>query len=158
MRRILKGLYVGNAGDAQDYRGLQRRRVTHILNCAIEVPCFFRGDFTYLELGLTDPDPNFADAIPDICAFIKVGRREGGVLVHCSAGMNRGPSAVLAYLCHRGRRLVDALDLLRADADEDEEGEAFVEPNDDFLSQLEDYFENRRRSRRVREEEDEEER
>jgi hypothetical protein len=138
MWRILPNVYLGDEQDAHNRALLEHFGITHILNCASEVPCAFRGGFRYLHLELTDPDPCFADHIPEICRFIRAGRRRGAVLVHCRMGLNRSPAAILAYLCSRGRTLRQGFRLLQKGVGEAEE---FVEPSEAFLEQLRGYFE-----------------
>jgi protein-tyrosine phosphatase len=138
MWRILPNLYLGDEQDASSRALLEQLGITHILNCASEVPCAFPRGFRYLHLELTDPDPAFADHIPDMCRFIRAGRRRGAVLVHCRMGLSRSPAAILAYLCSRGRTLGQGFRLLRKGVREEEE---FVEPHEVFLEQLRDYFE-----------------
>ncbi len=105
MIQMLEGLYLGDCLAAENLAGLHKAGITHVLNCAAEVPCFHGEKFTYLRLQLHDPDPRFADCLDELCLFIDEGRRAGGVLVHCHAGISRSPSAVLAYLCHQGNSL-----------------------------------------------------
>ena len=50
------------------------------LNCTVEVPCWYRRDFRYLRVGLTDPDPEFHEYIEKMCKFIQRGRKAGGVV------------------------------------------------------------------------------
>ena len=138
MWRIVKNLYLGDWKDAHDRDLLIRTGVTHVLNCAEEVPCWHPEDFTYCHLQLTDPDPEFHEYIEGLCRFIRRGRKKGGVLVHCRAGWSRSPSAVLAYLCSRGQTLAEALELLRLRVGE--ENKSFVEPDASFLEQIELYF------------------
>jgi protein-tyrosine phosphatase len=136
--RILTNLYLGDEQDAHNRALLEHFGITHILNCAHEVPCVFAGGFRYLHLELTDPEPAFADCITEICRFIRTGRRKGAVLVHCRMGLSRSPAAILAYLCHRGFTVAKGLRLLRKGV---REGEEFTEPHEVFLEQLRDYFE-----------------
>ena len=137
MWRIIRGLYLGDQFDAQNRFLLDDLRITHILNCAVEIPCFFRNDFRYLHLKMNDPDPDFIDHIPRIRRFIRVGRRSGAVLVHCRMGLSRSPSAILAYLCRRGRTLEEGIAILQRGVSEDD---GFIEPHPEFLEQLQDYL------------------
>lgn len=138
MWEIARGLYLGDRKDAHDRELLLGRGVTHVLNCAREIPCWFRTDFRYLHLRLRDPDPGFQELIDRFCHFIHRGRRAGGVLVHCRAGLSRSPSAVLAYFCWRGRPLEDALERLRRRVGES--AAVFIEPDPSFLEQIEVHF------------------
>lgn len=141
MWRIAKRLWLGDRRDARDAELLRRCRVTHVLNCARETPCWHRGDFRYCHLHLTDPDPEFHESIERICRFIRRGRRAGGVLVHCAAGLSRSPAAICAYLCHRGLSVEQALDWLARGIGERRRD--FVAPDASFLEQIEVYFEDR---------------
>jgi protein-tyrosine phosphatase len=138
MWRILPRLYLGDQYDACNHHVLEHAGVTHVLNCAREVPCSFRSRFRYLHLKLMDPDGAFIDHIPDICRFIRVGRRRGGVLVHCRMGISRSVAAILAYLCSRGKTLEEGYRILQRGVREADE---FMEPNEVFLIQIRDYFE-----------------
>ncbi len=137
MWRIVRNLYLGDAKDARDLPLLEGMGITHILNCAIEVPCWHRGRFRYRHLKMYDPDPEFTSHIPAICKFIHRGRRSGAVLVHCKGGLSRSPSAILAYLCWRKKTLDEAIELLQRRVGE---AELFL-PAPDFLEQIELYFE-----------------
>jgi hypothetical protein len=129
MIRILDGLYLGNREAARDLGRLESHGVTHVVNCAIELPNYHDGKLKYLALGLHDPDPLFRDRITDACAFIDAARaKEEGVLVHCFAAISRSPSTVLAYLCHKGDTLEAAARRLGA--------LAWTDPDLLFLKQL----------------------
>ena len=133
---IVPRLYLGDQQDACNRALLEDCGITHILNCAADVPCTFSGGFRYLHLELTDPDPEFADHIEAICRFIRTGRRQGAVLVHCRMGLSRSPAAILAYLCGRGRTLSQGMRILKRGVREEE----FAEPHEVFLEQLRDYY------------------
>jgi hypothetical protein len=108
MIQIVEGLFLGNRESACDRARLEQAGVTHILNCAHELPCYHEGAFTYLALRLHDPDPSLHTRLAQACAFIDAGRRQGKVLVHCVAAISRSPTVVLAYLCHLGEPLLEA--------------------------------------------------
>ena len=129
MIRVVEGLYLGNREDARDLDRLEAAGVTHVVNCAIELPNYHHGTLTYLALGLHDPDPAFRDQIERVCAFIDAARKEGeGVLVHCFAGISRSPSMILAYLCHLGDPLEAAAEKLGQ--------RAWTDPDTLFLKQI----------------------
>lgn len=103
MIRVLDGLYLGNRHAAENHRVLREAGVTHVVNCAGEVPNYHVNDFVYLPLTLQDPDPAFHRQVGRFCTFIdRALDARGQVLVHCYAAISRSPSVVLAYLCHLG--------------------------------------------------------
>src|ERR1700722_5529294 len=102
MIQILDNLYLGNRESARDLRRLKEAGITHIVNCAGELPNYHEGEFVYLGMNLLDPDPDYCRHIGPVCAFIDDARKEGKVLVHCFASISRSPSVVLTYLCHLG--------------------------------------------------------
>lgn len=138
MWQILEDLYLGDELDAYKKDWLKDYGVTHILNCAAEVNCPYPRDFRYLHLELYDPDAAFIDYIADICDFIDEGRDRGMVMVHCRKGLNRSPSAIIAYLRHLGFNAAQAMQLLEEGVNE---GKNFMPPVDFFLEQIEEYFE-----------------
>lgn len=103
MIRILDGLYLGNREAARDLRRLRAEGITHIVNCAEELPNYHAGHFDYLALKLRDPDDTLHQHFPRIWSFIDEARRQKGrVLIHCFAAISRSPAVVLSYLCHLG--------------------------------------------------------
>lgn len=109
---VWDSLFLGDAEDTASLDTLRRDKITHIVNCAYELPCYFPYDFEYIELKLYDPDPAFIRAIEPACKFIDIGREEGNVLVHCAAAVSRSPSVILGYFCHLGYSLEQACELL----------------------------------------------
>lgn len=131
MIKILEGLYLGNREDARDLARLEMERVTHVVNCAAELPNYHDGTLTYLALKLYDPDPTFHTRIAPACAFIDDARKEGRVLVHCFAAVSRSPAIVLAYLCHLGDPIEQAARKLAA--------AAWTDPDLLFLRQISEH-------------------
>jgi protein-tyrosine phosphatase len=143
MWQIKRDLYLGDEVDARSRELLEERGITHILNCAEEVPCFFRRDFLYLHLEMTDPDAAFIEYIAELCTFIDRGLAEGAVLIHCRMGQSRSPSAIIAYLRYTGLTISQCIDLIRKAVQRDRD---FIEPSEVFLEQIEDYFASNERS------------
>src|SRR5690349_16678438 len=133
MWKIERRLYLGTKADSENAAALDSAGVTHIVNCATELPCLFEGAFQYLHLDLKDPDNRFRRRLPKALAFIDRGRETGAVLVHCSGGISRGPAVIIAYLCYSGSTLSKAVQTLR--------DVVRTRPNAVFVRQLCDHFE-----------------
>jgi len=110
MWRIESGLFVSTDSDAANLDLLQAIPMTHVVNCALELP----NHFSYLRLDLEDPDTGLIDCLDDVCQFIDKHIADGKVLVHCHGAVSRSPSVVLAYLCHKGQTLVQAAESVAA--------------------------------------------
>jgi len=110
MWQIVDGLYLGDRKDAADRETLFKCSISHILNCARTVPCFFETEIEYSHINVNSND--FSDQIDTICAFVARGRTDGKVLVHCSEARERSPAALIAYLCQTGRSVDESIRLL----------------------------------------------
>lgn len=132
MWQVLDELFLGDRDDAGDLKLLKTAGITHIVNCAEELPCRFPQEFCYLHLRMKDPDTGFQALIPSLCQFVDDATITGKVLIHCSAGVSRSSSAVLAYLCHRGETLHEAALRLRK--------AVLTAPDPLFLDQLAGYL------------------
>jgi protein-tyrosine phosphatase len=133
MIQILDGLHLGNREDARDLLKLREAGVTHVVNCAYELPNYHEGSLEYLALKLHDPDPRMIHCFDQAWAFIDAARKaNGGVLVHCFAAVSRSPAIVLSYLCHLGGTVQAAADRLGA--------AVWTDPDLLFLRQLMDHI------------------
>ena len=128
MVEVMENLYLGADIHAKDHSRLVATGITHIVNCAHELPNYHEGHFRYHAMRMTDPDPAFHERIAAACGFIDEGRASGKVLVHCFAAVSRSPSTILAYLCHRGDTLEEAARRLAS--------VAWTYPDVTFLKQL----------------------
>lgn len=64
--------------------------------------------------------------------FIEEGLKSGGVLVHCMAGISRGPAIVIGYLMYKHlMTLNEAYELVK-------EKRPLIKPNKGFLEQLQE--------------------
>ena len=73
---IVDGLYLGNRESARDLRRLREAGITHVVNCAGELPNYHEGHLDYLAVRMADPDPNFHEHIARVCAYIDAARVE----------------------------------------------------------------------------------
>lgn len=77
-------------------------------------------------------EENLAKHFEECFLFIDEGLKSGGILVHCMAGISRGPAIVIGYLMHRKRmNLKDAYMLVK-------QKRPIIKPNQGFIDQLRD--------------------
>ena len=132
MSKVAEGLYIGSAENASDIKWLSRNGITHIVNCALELPDYFPKRFNYLSLNLDDtPSQNLNDAFEKSYRFIHSAITNGGrVLVHCYAGISRSASMVIYYLMRRyARNYYQAINYLMSKHNR-------ANPNYGFVDQL----------------------
>eukprot|EP01105_Mastigella_eilhardi_P022190 TRINITY_DN5451_c0_g3_i1.p2 TRINITY_DN5451_c0_g3~~TRINITY_DN5451_c0_g3_i1.p2 ORF type:complete len:176 (+),score=51.34 TRINITY_DN5451_c0_g3_i1:303-830(+) len=126
-------LWLGSQYNAADEPALRALGITHVLNCAREVPDLFRGQgIEYLHLPWFDNDTQKLRELPAAVAWLRAAREREGcrVLVHCQCGISRSPTAVAAFLvAEMGMRPQEALDLVRAKR-------PVARPNINFRTQL----------------------
>lgn len=138
-------LWLGNMEDAMDADALRRDGITHILNCASDVPSPPHAhDFQYMRLDLHDTvvaGPALAEVLQGGRAlqFIEAGLVDGGgILVHCRLGRSRSASLVVAFLVAlRGSSYEEALGEVKKKRWL--YGGSLVEPNQGFKAVLQ-YF------------------
>ncbi len=108
MWQVLDGLFPGTNVDATDQRALKENSITHLLNCAVELPNEV-DLLQILRLDMKDPDERMSDWFEETIRFIDEARPQGGgVLVYCQGAISRSPSIVLSYLCSAGMSLLEA--------------------------------------------------
>lgn len=132
MWNVIDRLFIATEADASDLSVLRSAGISHIVNCAAEIPDYYPDQFTYLRLDLKDPDRFLASKISNACEFMEAGRQVGNTVVHCQGAISRSPAIVLSYLCHRGQSIQDAAHQLAAVLP--------TRPNDVFLQQITRHF------------------
>jgi protein-tyrosine phosphatase len=101
MRNIIPDrLWIGNAHDIQDVRGVLSLGIRAVVDLAAsETPIRYPRDIAYCRLPLNDGSENepaiLRLAIDSAAEFVRGGIR---TLVACSAGMSRSPAVVAAAL------------------------------------------------------------
>ncbi|CAF0802310.1 unnamed protein product [Rotaria sp. Silwood1] len=139
MTEILPHIFVGNALDAQSQERLTQNGITHIVNCTPDLPFYWEKKYEYMRIGALDsPSQNLRKHFDDFIEFIDNALRvkTNNVLVHCSAGISRSPTLVLAYMMKKNRWTLDeAFDKMR-------KLRQIVDPNVSFIIQLREWEKN----------------
>lgn len=132
MSKIFEQLYLGSRIEASDQGWLDNNHITHIVNCAVEIPSYFPDHFSYLNLRLDDtPSQSIYHVLERSFNFIlsAIGRG-GNVLVHCAAGISRSASMVIYFIMKtKEMAFQKALDYVRSKR-------SIVNPNQGFVYQL----------------------
>merc|ERR1712004_646111 len=84
-----------------DKQCLNALRVSHILNVADDVMCYFPNDFQYLHREIVDGgfDDSIVEVFSEAADFVREARdAHGCALVHCYAGVNRSATVAMAVL------------------------------------------------------------
>lgn len=99
MNKILPGLYVGNFRDAKDEEQLKQNNITHILSIHDNAKELLE-DKKYLCIIASDcAAQDLSQYFPECIDFIHKARlANGGVLVHCLAGVSRSVTITAAYI------------------------------------------------------------
>lgn len=132
MSKIFDQLYLGSKFEASDEDWLSSHHITHIVNCAIELPSYFPGKYSYLNLKLDDiPTQSLYHVLEKSFNFILEAIGRGGVVfVHCAAGVSRSASIVIYFIMKtKDLSFGEALKYVRSKR-------SIVNPNQGFVLQL----------------------
>lgn len=101
MYEILPKLYISDITDARNDVLLQQNNISSIISVLTEPVSFT--DISRIrhhkQVHIDDvEDADMLSSLPDCIDFIERGRAEGGVLIHCFAGVSRCVSVCMAYV------------------------------------------------------------
>lgn len=99
MNKVLPGLFVGNFRDAKDLQQLEDNKITHVLAIHDNAKKL-HDDKEYLCIVASDnSEQELMQYFPECIDFIHKARlNDGGVLVHCLAGVSRSVTITAAYI------------------------------------------------------------
>lgn len=132
MSQITDNIYLGNYFNAMNYQWLLGNSITHVLNCAKEIPCTYSNKLTYKHIKGDDiPSFKLLPHLHEAADFINNAvNTKGIVLVHCAAGISRSTTCLLAYFMkYKNVELNKAIQFIKAKR-------SIIRPNPGFLSQL----------------------
>lgn len=132
LKRFLSN-YLGNAFDSQNSQRLEKFGISHVINATPDLPFAFKDDKQNLRVSIYDsPSENILQHFEPAIDFIDqvLSAPTNKVLVHCSAGISRSPTLVLAYMIKNENLTVEeALKKMRS-------LRSIIDPNFSFIAQL----------------------
>ena len=95
---IIDNIYLGDFRTADDINLLKEYNITHIINCAFNLPNRFPNEITYKRLDLRDePNQPIIEKLEEAYEFIKENK-DKNIFVHCVFGKSRSGSVVIFYI------------------------------------------------------------
>ncbi|KAF2073982.1 hypothetical protein CYY_004727 [Polysphondylium violaceum] len=130
---IIDRLYLGCRECSINKNWLKEHNITHILTIAHFKP-LYNHLFKYKCIDIDDVDEApIGKYFKEMNEFIDEGRKEGGVLIHCRAGVSRSASATIAYIMyHNNVSFQEAFDITS-------KGRPRICPNRGFVEQLKQF-------------------
>ena len=135
INHIIDNVYLGDFRCADDLDLLKKNNITHIVNCAFNLPNSFPNEITYKNLNLKDEkNQPLLSALQEAYKFIK-DNKDKNVLIHCVYGKSRSASVVLFYLINEKKySFQEAKEFAR-------KIRICVNPNEGFERELIKYYE-----------------
>ncbi|GMS88181.1 hypothetical protein PENTCL1PPCAC_10356 [Pristionchus entomophagus] len=154
---VAPGVFIGSQDVAADIQLLRANKITHVVNAATGIRCFFEKQFKYhLIKILDDPSEDIKSSLMPALDFMRHAVDSGGavslhfltfdlpcktdipVFVHCNAGISRSSTVCIAYLIHYADHTVNsAIEHIKS-------VRPVIRPNDGFLVQLRSFEEESR--------------
>jgi atypical dual specificity phosphatase len=129
--QITENIWISDIASAYNYDKLKDIGITHVLTIVLGISPVFPDHFQYMNIPAQDiPDQDLQQYFLDATNFIDNAiKNNGKVLVHCSYGVSRSASMVIAYLMRTGHSYDDVLAFVQSKR-------SVVLPNPGFEQQL----------------------
>ncbi len=129
--QISDNIFISDLPSAFNKEKLEEAGITHILCSVLGLEPIYPDKFTYKNVHIRDViyqdlDPYFDDSVKFIEDCVKSG---GKVLVHCSYGISRSASLVIAYFIKSGMSYKEAYEFVKSKRE-------MIDPNKGFKKQL----------------------
>ena len=132
---IIDNIYLGDFRTADNIDMLRQYNITHIINCAFNLPNKYPEQITYKRLNLRDePDQPIIERLEEAYQFIKENK-DKNIFVHCVFGKSRSSSVVIFYIMKEKKlKFEDAKNFVKNLRN-------IVNPNPGFEAELIRYYE-----------------
>ncbi|KAL3136100.1 Protein-tyrosine-phosphatase mkp1 [Trebouxia sp. C0010 RCD-2024] len=108
--KVVDGLYLGADSVARNWDTLEAAGITHVVNCVGFIyPAYFEDRLSYKTLYLQDtPGEDITAVFYDTFDFLEAAlKKNGRVLIHCSQGVSRSATLLIAFLMWRSDQAYD---------------------------------------------------
>ena len=125
-------LFISDLASACNIIEMKKRGITHVLSVVLGLDPLYPTDFVYKNVHIRDNEmQNLCQYFDECSKFIDDAIKNGGkVLVHCSYGISRSASIVIAYYINTKKMsYMDAYEYVKSKR-------TIIEPNDGFKKQL----------------------
>ncbi|EGC39024.1 hypothetical protein DICPUDRAFT_148247 [Dictyostelium purpureum] len=132
-QEVVPNLYIGSISAANSVSQLKDHNITHILSISTNPPQV-KDEFQTLCIHIEDEAKKDISSYFQQChGFIENGRKLGGILIHCTAGVSRSATVVISYLMSIFfKPFLDCFQYLR-------KIRPCIQPNHGFINQLISY-------------------
>ena len=132
---IIDNIYLGDFRTADNLDILKEHNITHIINCAFNLPNKYPEQITYKRLELRDEtDQPIIEKLEEAYQFIKENK-DKNIFVHCVFGKSRSASVVIFYIMKEKKlNFNEAKNFVK-------NIRQIVEPNSGFENELNRYYE-----------------
>ena len=132
---IIDNIYLGDFRTADNIDILKEHNITHIINCAFNLPNKYPEQITYKRLELRDEtDQPIIEKLEEAYQFIKE-TKDKNIFVHCVFGKSRSASVVIFYIMKEKKlNFNEAKNFVK-------NIRQIVEPNSGFENELNRYYE-----------------
>jgi len=133
-QEVVPNLYIGSISAAKCTHQLKTKRINHVLSISTNPPSLDHKDFNCLAIDIEDEEKkDIASYFQQCHQFIENGRKLGGILIHCTAGVSRSATVVISYLMNIFfKPFWDCFQYLQ-------KIRPCIQPNKGFISQLLNY-------------------
>ncbi len=133
INKVNDNIYIGDHNAATSMTLLRNYGVTHVINCAAEIPDYYVHLLHYYRLNLLDQNDNLIPALKNGLGFIRKAidnNKNAKIFIHCHMGRSRSASMVIYYLMMESNVTFDnALTYLKS-------VRPTVSPNDHYRNEL----------------------
>ena len=134
IQHIIDNLYLGDFRAADNLNILKENNITHIINCAFNLPNKFPNDIIYKRLDLRDePNQPIIERMKEAYQYIKENN-DKNIFVHCVFGKSRSGSLIIFYVMNEKKiDFNSAKNFVKNIRN-------IVDPNEGFENELNNYY------------------